>query len=542
MLAARLEVHAMTAPAPNQLVAPNLKLVARLGEGGMGSVWLADHLTLHTHVVVKFMSQELATSAVAIARFSREAETAAQVRSPHVVQMFDHGVTDAGVPYIVMELLEGMDLGHHLDLVGRMSPGEVATLVTQMASALTRAHKLGIIHRDIKPENVFLTDLGNDELFVKVLDFGIARGRSDRLTRVTREGVFMGTPQYMSPESLINPDAVSTDLDLWALAAVAFEAITGERPFAGETIAALTLQMHAVIRPAASLFVPDLPPALDEWFARAFALDPKKRFPDARTMAETFVAAQQAEPIRRTRPPPEPKVRRDTARLGLETLALAENEPTQEPQRSTLVPPSTAAIPLLRSVAPASGALGAQPDGAVQLTTRDFAIEPTGDRSSDARRTPMPEMVSQSGIAVVQPAPPMVASEPSRRTPWLLVAASIVAIVVIAFALRSRTTASNGDEGASSTIEAPVAATPRAEGTMSAGIPNTTPSAGTSDLALAPEPSTLAVEVAPPPSSKTAATLAKTTKTAASSAGPTQTKAPKAPKLRKAPAVFDDVQ
>jgi serine/threonine protein kinase len=320
-------VPRMNTPAPNLMVAPNLRLVMRLGQGGMGSVWLADHLTLHTRVVVKFMAEELANNPDHVARFSREAEAAAQVRSPHVVQMFDHGVTDAGVPYIVMELLEGVDLACHLGIVRRMSPGAVSTLVTQMAAALGRAHKLGIIHRDIKPENVFLTDLGGDELFVKVLDFGIARGSSERLTKVTRDGMILGTPEYMSPERLVRSDATGPAVDLWSLAAVAFEAITGVGPFPGETVAAITLQMHAPKRPAPSAFVPDVPPALDAWFARAFAIDPEARFPDAKTMAEAFAAAQQGAPIRRSRvtplaPPPSPRRRAPLAACGAFVVAI----------------------------------------------------------------------------------------------------------------------------------------------------------------------------------------------------------------------------
>src|SRR3974390_1637257 len=137
----------------------------------MGAVWVADHLSLRTQVVVKFMSEDLANKPEATARFSREAAAASQVKSPHVVQTFDHGVTADGVPYIVMELLEGHDLDHHLRSSGKLSPAEVVAVVGQLARALTKAHERGIVHRDIKPSNVFLCDAGGGEVFVKLLDF-----------------------------------------------------------------------------------------------------------------------------------------------------------------------------------------------------------------------------------------------------------------------------------------------------------------------------------------------------------------------------------
>src|SRR5258708_23979812 len=157
------------------LVTSNVRLVRPLGQGGMGSVWVAEHLSLKTHVVVKVMARELADSKEALARFSREAAAASQVKSPHVVQTFDHGVRDDGRPYIVMELLEGRDLDQHLTDRGKLAPAEVVAIVGQLARALSKAHERGLVHRDVKPSNVFFLDAGGGELFVKLLDFGIAK-------------------------------------------------------------------------------------------------------------------------------------------------------------------------------------------------------------------------------------------------------------------------------------------------------------------------------------------------------------------------------
>src|SRR5437762_2534248 len=136
-------------PETGLMVTPNVRLLERLGSGGMGSVWIAEHLALHTRVVVKFMSAELAENPEALARFSREAAAAAQVKSQHVVNTFDHGVTATKLPYIVMELLEGDDLGTLLDRRGKLAPNAVCEIVTQLARALGRAHEKGIVHRDI---------------------------------------------------------------------------------------------------------------------------------------------------------------------------------------------------------------------------------------------------------------------------------------------------------------------------------------------------------------------------------------------------------
>src|SRR5262249_26790203 len=154
----------------------------------MGSVWVADHLALHTSVVVKFMTQDLAANPDARARFAREAAATAQVKSPHVVQTLDHGITEDGRPYIVMELLEGRDLASQLTAGGRMSARDVAFIVTQLARALDRAHARGIVHRDIKPENIFLCDTGDGEVFVKLLDFGIAKASIPKLDGSTKTG------------------------------------------------------------------------------------------------------------------------------------------------------------------------------------------------------------------------------------------------------------------------------------------------------------------------------------------------------------------
>ncbi|MBI5532179.1 MAG: protein kinase [Deltaproteobacteria bacterium] len=283
-------------PQPGQMIGANVQLVSPLGEGGMGKVWVADHLTLRTKVVVKFMSEELAATAEGRSRFSREAAAAARVRSPHVVQTLDHGVTDAGVPYIVLELLEGHDLGRYIEARKTIPPEELLLILAQLARALARVHECGVIHRDIKPSNIFLCDAGGGEVFVKLLDFGIAKSsRPDDigapLGGATNTGSLVGTPYYMSPEQLAGSKEVDHRSDLWSVGIVAFEALTGVKPFDAASLASLAVMVLRDEIPRPSSRNPALPPTIDDWFIKSCARDPAARFPNIREMVEAFAHA-----------------------------------------------------------------------------------------------------------------------------------------------------------------------------------------------------------------------------------------------------------
>ena len=181
------------------VVAGRYRLTRKLGAGGMGSVWLAYDLSLDTKCALKLVDDDKAKSEEVRVRFQREAKAAAQLRSPHVVDVFDHGDW-SGVPYIAMEFLDGEDLGQRLQRLGRLDPGSTYRVISHVARALTRAHAIGIVHRDLKPENVFLVR-GDDEEIAKVLDFGIAKHDAYSLQdKATKTGSFLGTPYYVSPE------------------------------------------------------------------------------------------------------------------------------------------------------------------------------------------------------------------------------------------------------------------------------------------------------------------------------------------------------
>lgn len=265
---------------------PSLRLERPLGAGGMGAVWVAYHERLRTEVVVKLMAPELRQRTDLRERFTREATAAANVRSPHVVQVFDSGVSEDLGPYIVMEMLHGEDLATHLERHGPLSSEAVARLVAHVAHALDRAHEAGIVHRDVKPANLFLCDDHRDSFFVKVLDFGVAKMRLAEPATAT--GTTMGTPTYMSPEQAAGVAELGGASDLYSLGLVAFRALTGVPAFTPESFAALALGVYALPLPRLSDRRPTLPLAVDAWFARACARKPADRFGDGATMAEAL--------------------------------------------------------------------------------------------------------------------------------------------------------------------------------------------------------------------------------------------------------------
>ncbi len=254
----------------------------------MGSVWVARHEVLDVDVAVKQMAPELATTELARARFEREAKASAQLKSHHIVRVHDYGVDD-GTPFMVMELLEGEDLGERLKHDGPMTLSELAPVVHQICKALEVAHDAGIVHRDLKPSNVFLAREGDDEV-VKLVDFGVARETKTNLVEEkTTSGTVIGSPHHMSPEQA-RGERVDQRSDLWALGVLIYRALTGEKPFAGDAITAVLLEVVTKPIPRATLVNPALPPDIDLFFDTALSRNVTRRFQRARTMARAFTA------------------------------------------------------------------------------------------------------------------------------------------------------------------------------------------------------------------------------------------------------------
>src|SRR6188768_4100006 len=264
------------------------RLDERLGAGGMGSIWRAHHLVLQAPVAVKLIDREVVPDEETLGRFMREAQSAATLRSPHVVQILDYGVDDK-LPFIVMELLEGENLAQRLRRQGTLGSAETARIVTHIGRAMGRAHEANIVHRDLKPENVFLVR-NEDEEIAKVLDFGVAKvtvGALGEQGSRTRTGSILGTPYYMSPEQAQGNKTVDHRSDLWAMGVIAFECLTGKRPFYSDGLGDLVLQICIRDIPVPSE-ISSVPAGFDAWFARAVARDPEVRFQSARELSEAL--------------------------------------------------------------------------------------------------------------------------------------------------------------------------------------------------------------------------------------------------------------
>jgi serine/threonine-protein kinase len=284
-------------PPVTGLVAGKYELTRLIGRGGMGSVWEGKHVTLGTRVAVKFIEAEYANSNEARSRFDNEAHAAAKLQSKHAIQIYDHGVTDNGRPYIVMELLLGEPLDRRIERLGKITLHETARILQHVCRALHKAHEQGIIHRDLKPENVFLVrGPDDDDEIAKVLDFGIAKikgppSHAQGVSSSTKTGAVLGTPYYMSPEQARGLRNIDHRTDLWSLGVIAFKCVTGHLPFEGESVGDLLVKICTAPAPTPSHVQPGLPPSFDHWFFRALEREPARRFNSAQELAEALAFA-----------------------------------------------------------------------------------------------------------------------------------------------------------------------------------------------------------------------------------------------------------
>lgn len=275
------------------------RLEELLGQGGMGQVWRAFDTATKRHVALKLLPEHLARSADFRARFEREAHTAATLQHPHIVPIHTYGEIE-GQLYIDMALLTGTDLGSQLREQGALEPARAVEIIAQTASALDAAHAAGLIHRDIKPSNIFLHSSG----FAYLIDFGIAR-RADQQTALTNVGDTVGTVAYMAPERFNG--IVAPSADIYALACVLYEALTGQRPY-GDATTEQQIAGHLLgAPPRPTMRNPRVPPGLDAVIATGMAKDPQRRYPTAMALGR---AAQQAlvapPPPRPAMPPQQP--------------------------------------------------------------------------------------------------------------------------------------------------------------------------------------------------------------------------------------------
>ena len=269
-------------PQPGDIIAGKYTIARVIGEGGMGIVYEATHLRLRQRVAIKMLLPTMLEHDVIVQRFEREARAAAGLKGRHAAHVVDVDQTPDGLPYMVMEYLDGHDLQREIERRGALPPGEAVDYVLQACAAMAEAHQLGIIHRDLKPSNLFLVHEGESRI-VKVLDFGISKVQAEGDTKLTGTDVMMGTALYMSPEQIRASSDVDARADVWALGVILYECLAGRAPFVGsatQVAAAIVTQDATDIRKLAMV-----PADLANVMQRAMMRDRGLRYPTIRELA-----------------------------------------------------------------------------------------------------------------------------------------------------------------------------------------------------------------------------------------------------------------
>jgi len=273
------------------------RIVAKLGEGGMGVVYVGEHTLLGRKAAIKVLLPSLSANDEVVHRFFNEARAVGLISDPGIVQIFDFGYHTDGSAFIVMELLDGEPMDRRLGRIGRFGLDDCLRLVRMMCTSLGAAHAKGIVHRDLKPENIFLVPdpaaIGGER--PKILDFGIAKLSGDTPGKLkTRTGMLMGTPVYMSPEQCRGAGDIDHRSDIYAIACVMFTMITGEPVFGGDASGELIAAHLREPPPLAASRVPGLPSIVDEILQRCLQKQPSSRFSSMAELAQALEIAEQA--------------------------------------------------------------------------------------------------------------------------------------------------------------------------------------------------------------------------------------------------------
>ena len=359
---------------PGEILAGKFEVERVLGAGGMGIVVAARHTQLDQRVALKFLLPVACEVPGAVARFLREGKAAARITSEHVARVMDTGVLSIGAPYLVMEYLEGLDLGALVQQQGRLSPDDAIEYVLQACEAIVEAHDLGIVHRDLKPANLFLAHRADGSPLVKVLDFGISKvAGSGSRSQLTSASVLMGSPRYMSPEQMMSAKDVDARTDVWALGVILYELVTGKAVWQADTMQGLCAQIASAPAPRLRESVPDAPAILEDVIARCLV-----KAVDGR-IASVADLAQALEPIA-------PSTARTSIerilRVGRKDRAAASGSRSGGPLRAAavLAPATASLVPSGPAALPASAQTGG---GAVA------AVVPAPDPRGGAGRVGM---------------------------------------------------------------------------------------------------------------------------------------------------------
>jgi len=383
--------------APGTLLAGKFRVIRRLGEGGMGSVYEIEHeLTKHRRAL-KMLHAAMAAMPSIVERFLREASAAGRVGNPHIAETFDAGVLETGEPYLVMELLRGEPLSSRVAR-GPLLLHEVVDLIGQACVGVAAAHAAGIVHRDLKPDNLFVDDV-DGRPFVKILDFGISKFDSAQTggMALTKEGAAMGTPYYMSPEQIRGVGNLDARADVYALGVILYECLAGKRPFESDVLTHLAILIHAGEHQPLEQIRHDLPPGFADLVRHAMASDREKRMQSAlelRQRLERYGAVSyRTQAVCGSMPPPAAAPARSLATSGI-GVSMRSAPPAPKSQRGLLA----AVLGIMALVLVGGGFLVLR---ALRLASSSAAAASSGatEAQSGVTAEPPPAHPAASGVA-----------------------------------------------------------------------------------------------------------------------------------------------
>jgi serine/threonine-protein kinase len=371
-----LRAAAPTASLVGQVIADRYHVVKKLGEGGMGQVYLAEHVKMGRRSAIKVMNPAMVHDPDAVARFNREAANASRITHPNVCAVYDFGETPDGVIYLAMEFIEGEPLTDLIEREGALPTPRAVTIFKQTADALQAAHDLGIVHRDLKPDNIMLSKGRDGGDVVKVVDFGIAKavGGDETGQKVTKTGLVVGTPEFMSPEQL-SGDKLDGRSDLYSLALVFFRMLTGQLPFVADSVQETMIkrltdepQKLAEVRPELTY-----PAGLQGVLDQALARTPGERYQSVAKFAEDVLGV--ARPLRATGPATRQDIEAKTQLLDAQkTKAMAARRAPAK--KAAIVPIAVGAIVLVGAGVGAWAMLGNKSQAAGRDTTSQVLSHP----------------------------------------------------------------------------------------------------------------------------------------------------------------------
>ncbi len=334
-----LRSKSRTADLVGQVVADRYHIIKKLGEGGMGAVYLGEHVKMGRKSAIKVMNPGMAADPDAISRFNREAANASRISHPNVCQIYDFGETPDGVIYLAMEFIEGSALTDIIEKEGALPPARAARILKQAADALASAHDLGIVHRDLKPDNIMIVQGRDGADVVKVVDFGIAKAVAgdEAGQKVTKTGLVVGTPEYMSPEQL-SGDKLDGRSDIYSLGLVFYRMLTGVLPFQADSAQETMIKRLTDEPMPLEAARPDIvfPPALQPVLDKALTRLPSERYPNAAMFGKDSEQAVEGLEVRATQASLEPAVAAATQLMDAE--AALKSIPTKKK-----APPAAAA-------------------------------------------------------------------------------------------------------------------------------------------------------------------------------------------------------